>query len=159
MNTGFCPFLMENKDAVVSRERLMDALWESDCYVDDNTLSVNVNRLRKKLEASGLSDFYRGRNSVWGIIFRRKRTGKSKEGGSKMRFAAQYLWDHRNIILLGNPVCRYFCRAFFICITCRSQRFCTRRAPLRHAGAVVCRRVSVRRKRTRSTDDWKKCSM
>ena len=49
--------LMENKDAVVSRERLMDALWESDCYVDDNTLSVNVNRLRKKLEASGLSDF------------------------------------------------------------------------------------------------------
>ena len=49
--------LMENKDAVVSRERLMDALWESDCYVDDNTLSVNVNRLRKKLEASGFSDF------------------------------------------------------------------------------------------------------
>ena len=35
----------------------MDALWESDCYVDDNTLSVNVNRLRKKLEASGFSDF------------------------------------------------------------------------------------------------------
>lgn len=49
--------LMENKDSIVSRERLMDALWESDCYVDDNTLSVNVNRLRKKLEANGLSDF------------------------------------------------------------------------------------------------------
>ena len=49
--------LMENKDTIVSRERLMDALWESDCYVDDNTLSVNVNRLRKKLEANQLVDF------------------------------------------------------------------------------------------------------
>ncbi len=49
--------LMENKGKIVSRERLMDALWESDCYVDDNTLTVNVNRLRKKLEANGLSDF------------------------------------------------------------------------------------------------------
>lgn len=49
--------LMENKGQIVSRERLMDALWESDCYVDDNTLTVNVNRLRKKLEANGLADF------------------------------------------------------------------------------------------------------
>lgn len=49
--------LMENKGRIVSRERLMDALWESDCYVDDNTLTVNVNRLRKKLEANGLKDF------------------------------------------------------------------------------------------------------
>ena len=51
--------LMENKGRVVSRERLMDALWESDCYVDDNTLTVNVGRLRKKLEACGLSGFIR----------------------------------------------------------------------------------------------------
>ncbi len=49
--------LMENKGKIVSRECLMDALWESDCYVDDNTLTVNVNRLRKKLEVNGLSDF------------------------------------------------------------------------------------------------------
>lgn len=49
--------LMENKGCIVSRERLMDALWESDCYIDDNTLTVNVNRLRKKLEANGLKDF------------------------------------------------------------------------------------------------------
>lgn len=49
--------LMENKGQIVSRERLMDALWESDCYIDDNTLTVNVNRLRKKLEANGLADF------------------------------------------------------------------------------------------------------
>ena len=49
--------LMENKGRIVSRERLMDLLWESDCYIDDNTLTVNVGRLRKKLEANGLSDF------------------------------------------------------------------------------------------------------
>lgn len=46
--------LMENKEKVVSRETLMTKLWESDNYVDENTLSVNVNRLRKKLEALGL---------------------------------------------------------------------------------------------------------
>ena len=49
--------LMENKGQIVSRERLMDALWESDCYIDDNTLTVNINRLRKKLEGNGLTDF------------------------------------------------------------------------------------------------------
>lgn len=49
--------LMENKEKVVSRDTLMTKLWESDSYVDENTLSVNVNRLRKKLEAVGLSDF------------------------------------------------------------------------------------------------------
>lgn len=49
--------LMENKEKVVSRETLMTKLWESDNYVDKNTLSVNVNRLRKKLEALGLEEF------------------------------------------------------------------------------------------------------
>ena len=49
--------LMENKEKVVSRDTLMMKLWESDSYVDENTLSVNVNRLRKKLEAVGLEDF------------------------------------------------------------------------------------------------------
>ena len=49
--------LMENKRRVVSRELLMKRLWESDCFVDDNTLTVNVNRLRKKLSAAGLDDF------------------------------------------------------------------------------------------------------
>ncbi len=49
--------LMENKGRIVSRERLMDLLWESDCYIDDNTLTVNVGRLRKKLEANGLPGF------------------------------------------------------------------------------------------------------
>lgn len=49
--------LMENKEKVVSRDTLMTKLWESDCFVDENTLSVNVNRLRKKLADAGLEDF------------------------------------------------------------------------------------------------------
>ena len=49
--------LMESKGKVVSRERLMERLWETDSFVDENTLTVNVNRLRKKLEGAGLSGF------------------------------------------------------------------------------------------------------
>lgn len=49
--------LMESKDKIVSREKLMERLWETDQFIDDNTLSVNVNRLRKKLESYGLVDF------------------------------------------------------------------------------------------------------
>lgn len=49
--------LMENKGTIVSREKLMEALWATDSFVDENTLSVNVGRLRKKLEAAGLKDF------------------------------------------------------------------------------------------------------
>lgn len=49
--------LMQNKGKVISREKLMEALWQNDCFVDENTLSVNVNRLRKKLESYGLTDF------------------------------------------------------------------------------------------------------
>ena len=49
--------LMENKGKVVSREKLMERLWETDSYVDENTLTVNINRLRKKLDAMGLADF------------------------------------------------------------------------------------------------------
>jgi len=48
--------LIENKTQVVTRETLMTRLWESDMYVDENTLSVNVNRLRKKLTSIGLAD-------------------------------------------------------------------------------------------------------
>lgn len=46
--------LMESKGKVVSREKLMERLWQTDCFVDENTLTVNVNRLRKKLGRSGL---------------------------------------------------------------------------------------------------------
>ena len=49
--------LMENKGKVVSRDTLMTKLWQDDCYVEENTLTVNVNRLRRKLEGAGLIDF------------------------------------------------------------------------------------------------------
>ena len=49
--------LMENKGKVVSREKLMELMWETDSFVDENTLTVNVGRLRKRLENAGLSDF------------------------------------------------------------------------------------------------------
>lgn len=49
--------LLENKGWIVSRSLLMQRLWETDCFVDDNTLTVNMTRLRKKLEAAGLTGF------------------------------------------------------------------------------------------------------
>ena len=49
--------LMRSKGKVVSREKLMEQLWSTDSFVDENTLSVNVGRLRKKLEAAGLNGF------------------------------------------------------------------------------------------------------
>jgi DNA-binding response OmpR family regulator len=51
--------LMENKGKIVSRDTLMTRLWQMDSYVEENTLTVNVNRLRKKLEQAGLIDFIR----------------------------------------------------------------------------------------------------
>lgn len=56
--------LMENKDKVTTREELMTKLWESDSYVDENTLSVNVNRLRKKLDRLGLEQFIITRKGI-----------------------------------------------------------------------------------------------
>jgi DNA-binding response OmpR family regulator len=49
--------LMENKGKIVSRDTLMTRLWQADCYVEENTLTVNVTRLRRKLENIGLTDF------------------------------------------------------------------------------------------------------
>ncbi|MBC5635487.1 response regulator transcription factor [Ornithinibacillus sp. BX22] len=50
-------FLLESKGKTVSRDALMTRLWETDSFIDDNTLTVNVTRLRKKLERVGLIDF------------------------------------------------------------------------------------------------------
>ncbi|MDD2956826.1 MAG: response regulator transcription factor [Oscillospiraceae bacterium] len=49
--------LLEHRGEIVSREAIMTALWASDSFVDENTLSVNVARLRKKLESAGLMDW------------------------------------------------------------------------------------------------------
>lgn len=60
--------LMQNKGRVVSREKLMEQLWETDSFVDENTLSVNVNRLRKRLESAGLESFITTRFGVGYMI-------------------------------------------------------------------------------------------
>ena len=49
-------FLLLNKDKIISRDELMDYLWESESFIDDNTLSVNIKRLRNKLEELGMKD-------------------------------------------------------------------------------------------------------
>lgn len=60
--------LMENKGKTVSREKLMTGLWETDSFIDDNTLTVNVARLRKKLEEAGLHDFITTKKGIGYII-------------------------------------------------------------------------------------------
>lgn len=60
--------LMENKGKVVSRDFLMERLWETDSFIDDNTLTVNINRLRKKLDAAGLNGFITTQFGVGYII-------------------------------------------------------------------------------------------
>ncbi len=60
--------LMQNKNKVVSREKLMEALWETDSFVDENTLTVNVGRLRKTLEAVGLKDLIKTKFGVGYIL-------------------------------------------------------------------------------------------
>ena len=56
--------LFERAGNIVSREDLMKELWNSDFFIDDNTLSVNVARLRKKLEAVSLKDFIETKKGV-----------------------------------------------------------------------------------------------
>lgn len=60
--------LMRNRGKTVSREKLMETLWQTDEFVDENALTVNVGRLRKKLESVGLSDFIQTRFGVGYVI-------------------------------------------------------------------------------------------
>lgn len=60
--------LFEHKTQVVSRENLMMRLWETDSYVDDNTLTVNIARLRKKLETCGLIDFITTKKGIGYLV-------------------------------------------------------------------------------------------
>ena len=60
--------LMENKGKVVSRDVLMTRLWETDCFIDENTLTVNVSRLRRKLASLGLTDFIRTKKGMGYIV-------------------------------------------------------------------------------------------
>lgn len=60
--------LLENVGKIVSREEIMTRLWESNEFIDDNTLTVNVTRLRKKLEEIGISDFIVTKKGIGYII-------------------------------------------------------------------------------------------
>lgn len=61
-------FLLLHRGKIKSREELMAYLWDSDMFVDDNTLTVNINRLRKKLEDIGLNDVIHTRRGQGYII-------------------------------------------------------------------------------------------
>lgn len=49
--------LMKNREKIVSRDEIIKALWQTDEFIDDNTLTVNVNRLRKKLDEIGVEEY------------------------------------------------------------------------------------------------------
>ena len=60
--------LLEQKGRTVSRETLMQRLWETDSFVDENTLTVNMARLRRKLEGLGLTEFIRTKKGLGYLI-------------------------------------------------------------------------------------------
>lgn len=60
--------LFESTGKVVKREDIMKSLWESECFVDDNTLTVNVNRLRKKLDEAGAMDVISTKKGIGYIV-------------------------------------------------------------------------------------------
>lgn len=60
--------LLENQEKIVSRDQLMNYLWQTDEFVDDNTLTVNINRLRNKLETIGAKDIIKTKRGQGYII-------------------------------------------------------------------------------------------
>ena len=60
--------LFENLGSPVSREKIMKRLWDNDCFVDDNTLTVNIARIRKKLEEAGNTDLIQTRKGLGYMI-------------------------------------------------------------------------------------------
>ena len=65
---GILCLLLRNKGKIVSREKIMDELWQTDCFIDENTLSVNINRLRKRLEDIGIIDLIHTKFGIGYII-------------------------------------------------------------------------------------------
>lgn len=60
--------LLENKGRTVTRDAIMTRLWETDSFIDDNTLTVNMTRLRKKLEGIGLQDFITTKKGIGYLV-------------------------------------------------------------------------------------------
>lgn len=61
-------YLTENRGRIVSREDIMDSLWESESFIDDNTLSVNITRLRSKMEELDIKDLIETRRGQGYIL-------------------------------------------------------------------------------------------
>lgn len=62
-------YLLKNRGRIISRDELMDFLWDNNQFIDDNTLTVNINRLRKKLEEFGFKDAVTTKRGQGYIIF------------------------------------------------------------------------------------------
>ncbi len=59
---------MHHKGKIQSREELIHALWQTDVFIDDNTLTVNINRLRKKLESIGVTNFLHTKRGIGYLV-------------------------------------------------------------------------------------------
>lgn len=60
--------LLENKGKIISRNDLMVSLWETESFIDDNTLTVNIARLRKKLQKLGIEDFIQTKKGLGYVV-------------------------------------------------------------------------------------------
>jgi len=60
--------LMNRKNTIVSRDEIMKHLWDSESFIDDNTLAVNINRLRKKLEDKGIKELIQTKKGMGYLI-------------------------------------------------------------------------------------------
>ncbi len=68
-------FLLKNKEKIVSREDIMNNLWDSEAFIDDNTLTVNITRIRRKLEEIGLADMIETKRGQGYILSLKENTG------------------------------------------------------------------------------------
>ena len=59
---------MERHNHIVSRDELMEVLWGNDEFIDDNTLTVNITRVRKKLETAGCKDYIKTKKGLGYIL-------------------------------------------------------------------------------------------
>ncbi len=64
-------YLVENRETIVSREDIMECLWENESFIDDNTLTVNITRLRNKLEELGLKELLETRRGQGYILLKK----------------------------------------------------------------------------------------
>jgi DNA-binding response OmpR family regulator len=65
---GIMKILFENKGTIVCRNDIINSLWQSDEFIDDNTLTVNVTRIRKKMESIGIFDFIKTKRGMGYMI-------------------------------------------------------------------------------------------